>query len=359
MGIILNNQIIRMKFRERNIPVEASFERVWEQMDLLLSETSLKKFIERNIENKFFGLKIEPIVYQREKHGILVGNPVRFLKISESGDAAKKAVVSIKQAKEYFHASKKVGTLTKPVLLYYGIVSFAKALIQATYEINYKNKKGTKKRLNHGLKIWDQDNFKVNVERHGEYQTFHDCYMGDTRIYARKYPLKIDLKDLLAVVPSLKVEWNLSYEKNFDTVYDDLSQNLRVHNKYFKSPTYEPSKIHLKTSEDEFNIIFGLGDEGEVHHPEWEADLGIYGIQNNIAKIIDTKKFVHIIDIYFLTMFILCFYARYRPNEWNEFLLKENNLFLIKAFLRRAELDFPMLMYSELTGIKTYFETFG
>lgn len=55
-------------------------------------------------------------------------------------------------------------------------------------------------------------------------------------------------------------------------------------------------------------------------------------------------------------MFILCFYARYRPSEWDQFLKKDNNLFLIQTFLRRAELDFPMLIYSEITWNKDIFQ---
>lgn len=358
MGFVIANTIIRMKLDTRRIPVEATFDRVWEQMALLLSQNTLKKFIERNIKNDFFGLKLEPILKTRTENNIKLGTPKSFITIQESEKAAENAVISLNQAYEFFESANKAGLLTKPVFLYYGMVSFAKALISSTYTLNDENQK-MKKKLGHGLSVND-DEFKVTIKREGEYQTFRDCYMGDTRLYARKHPLNINLKDLLEVIPGMRIEWQLAYEKNFNKVYRDLHRNITRH-KHFGSPSYEPFGVILKTSEENFNIIYGIYDEGEVHNPEYVVDLGIHGYYDglNISKFLETTRFIHILDAYYLTMFILCFFARYRPYEWNKFLKRESNLFLIKTFLNRAELDFPMLMYSEFTGIKTYFSTFG
>jgi len=178
--------------------------------------------------------------------------------------------------------------------------------------------------------------------------------MGDTSLYAREDPLKINLKNLLAVVPGMRMEWMLAYEKEFDERYDDLHHMPPKHDKYFKIPSYAPLKDVLKTSKKTFKIIYEMGDLGEIHIPKSVEENGSDG-----TLFINTYNFVHVIDIYYLAMFILCFYARYRPVEWNKFLKENNNLFLIQTFLRRAELDFPMLIYSEIRGIKTYFKTFG
>ena len=62
-------------------------------------------------------------------------------------------------------------------------------------------------------------------------------------------------------------------------------------------------------------------------------------------------------DAHFLSMYILCHFARYRPLKWIETI--ENspdiNSYLINAFLRRSELDFPILFYNELTGTQLQF----
>ena len=355
---VLPNRIIRLKRQNRMIPAEATFNRVWEQIELLKSKSSVKMFLNRSISNNFEVLDIELIKTGRKNFNIKKGIPERFIKIDEVEETSKNAVISIKQAHEYFKSANKASPMTKPLLLYYGMVSFAKALINSTYYIKENNKV-----RGHGLFVSDNDKFTVKIENKkvGEYQSFRDCYIGDTIIYARDNPLKVNLKDLLAVVPGMGMEWKLAYKKEFDERYYNLEDIPPEHDKYFSVPSYGPLKGVMKTSKEDFNIIYGMGDTGEIHNPECVVDIGIHG--SNFGKagrdFIYYKNFAHIIDVYYLAMFILCFYARYRPVEWNKFLKENNNLFLIQTFLRRAELDFPMLIYSEITGIKTYFKTFA
>lgn len=352
---VMDNRLIRFSRQNRMIPTEATFDRVWDQMELLKSESSVKMYLEKSINKNFIGLDLEWIRNQRNKFNIKRGMPERFINMNETEEAAKDTVISIKQAHEYFKSANNASPMTKPLLLYYGMVSFAKALISSTYYIKDNNQiRG------HGLVVSDNDKFAVTIKKNGEYQNFRDCYLSDT-IYARKNHLKFTLKDLLAVTPGIRMEWMLAYEKEFDERYYDLHHMLPEHHNYFKSPSYVPLRVILKTLEDDFNVIYSMGDSGIVHDPKCVVDIGIHGSDFGMSgrDFIYTNSFVHVIDVYYLSMFILCFYARYRPSEWNKFLKEDNNLFLIQTFLRRAELDFPMLIYSEITGIKTYFKTFG
>lgn len=357
--MIIDNKILRLK-QKRMIPAEATYDRVWEQLELLKSKSSVKMFLEKTISNNFKFLDVERIKRQRKIFNIEKGRVERFIDIHETGDAANNAVTSIKQAHEYFKSANKASPMTKPLIMYYGMVSFAKALISSTYCIKESNKV-----RGHGLSVIDSDPFTVKIANKnksvGEYQTFRDCYMGDTSIYTRNKPLKINLQDLLAVVPGIRMEWKLAYEKEFDKKYHDLQNMPSEHDKYFRIQSYEPLKAVLKTSEEDFNIIYDIDDIGEKDKVLYSVDIGIYGtdLGLNGIKFTYTPTFAHIIDVYYLAMFILCFYARYRPVEWKKFLKEDNNLFLIQTFLRRAELDFPMLIYSEITGIKTYFRTFA
>lgn len=356
--MLINNRILRFKTHYRMIPAEASYDRVWEQMELLKSKSSLKFFIERSITNNFYYLNLKQILDIRNKFNIQKGIPERFIEFEETNDAADTSVISIKQAHEYFKSAHLASPMTKPLLLYYGMVSFAKALISSTYYIKKENQT-----RGHGLFVSDSDKFTVQIDNKkiGEYQSFRDCYIGDASIYARKKPIKVNLKNLLAVVPGIRMEWQLAYEKEFDQRYHEIHQIPPEHDKYFIIQSYEPSKSKLKTSKEDFNIIYDMGDTGEINIPTYVVDTGIHapklGLPNR--KFVDIPNFAHIIDVYYLAMFILCFYARYRPVEWKKFLKEDNNLFLIQTFLRRAELDFPMLIYSEITGIKTYFQTFA
>lgn len=351
---VLDNGIIRFSRQNRMIPVEATFNRVWEQMELLKSESSVKMFLEKSITKNFKGLDLEWIKNQRNKFNIRRGMPERFINGRNVEKAAKDTVISIKQAHEYFISANNASPMTKPLLLYYGMVSFAKALISSTYYVKENNRV-----RGHGLVVSNNDKFEVIVKKFGEYQNFRDCYMADTHIYARNNPLKFTLKDLLAVTPGIRMEWMLAYEKEFDERYYDLHHMPPEHHKYFESPSYVPLRVVLKTPEDDFNIIYSMGDSGIVHVPKCVVDIGIHGSDfgKSGRDFIYTNNFMHVIDVYYLAMFILCFYACYRPYEWNKFLKEDNNLFLIQTFLRRAELDFPMLIYNEITGIKTYFKT--
>lgn len=349
MVVIVNN-IIRRKMNVE-IPVESNYERVWEQMELLMSEDTFKRFLSNNIKNNYFNLALDYVLYKRDECKSKKGRPLKFISHDDIDDVSKISLLSIKQAKEYFKAAKNVSPMTKPVLLYYGMVNFAKTLINSTYHIENNNKIG------HGLSV-DKKKFEIIIYKEGEYQTFRDCFIGDPRLYTRKHPLKIDLKDLLSVVPSMRLSWMLAYNKKLDATYGELNQTIT--NKIFKCSSYIPAETCLKTSNEDFNIYYGMGDEGEVDLPEYVVNLGTHGINyNNATYFIEIPKFIHLIDVYYLAMFILCDYARYRPLQWSEFLNKDTNLFLIKNFLRRAELDFPMLIYSELTGMKTYFEKLG
>lgn len=353
---ILYNNITRYKPQNRMIPAEATFNRVWEQMELLKSKSSVQMFLEKSINENFISLDLQSIQNERKKFNIKKGMPKRFISMKEIETAANNTVISINQAHEYFSSANRASPMTKPLLLYYGMVSFAKALISSTYIIDENNKA-----MGHGLLVSHNDNFVVTIKKTGEYQNFRDCYMADTSIYTRNNSLKFNLKDLLSVVPGMRMEWMLAYEKEFDERYYDLHNMPPEYSKYFKIPSYAPLKVTLETSEDDYIVIYDMGDAGEIHDPKWVIDFGNHGSNMGMGgkEFVYTNKFVHIIDIYYLAMFILCFYARYRPSEWDNYLKEDNNLFLIQAFLRRAELDFPMLMYSEITRIKTYFKIFG
>lgn len=347
--VVISNNIIRRKYPVE-IPVESTFERVWEQMELLMSEETLKRFLQNNIKNKFFNLNLDPVLIAREECKSKIGKPIKFISNDDIDNVSKTCLLSIKQAKEYFKASKNVSPMTKPVLLYYGMVNFAKTLINSTYHVENDNNTG-----GHGLSV-DKKSFEILIYKEGEYQTFRDCFIGDPRLYAREHPLKIDLKDLLSVIPSLRLSWVLAY-KNINSLFENLN-NPRVTGYNFKS-SYISAETCLKTSSGDFNVYYGMGNE-DIDKPEYAINLGTRAINYTDATyFIEIPKFVHLIDVYYLAMFILCDYARYRPSSWSEFLNKDNNLFLIKNFLRRAELDFPMLIYSELTGMKTYFEKLG
>lgn len=206
------------------------------------------------------------------------------------------------------------------------MVSLAKAMIHSTYAFD-------KISGGHGLNV--NNELKVKIKKCGEYQLFHDCYLGDTSIYSNN--IEIDLKDLLSVIPGIAFEWKLSYDllklpedvvkAQFDRNYD-----------YTRARVDQAYKNIIETPEGEFNVLYCNNEEG-------------------IVNLFENEHFVHVMDVHYLSIFILCHFARYRPLKWIKIIEKSQdiNSYLINAFLRRSELDFPILFYSELTGTKLRF----
>ncbi|MDZ4172558.1 MAG: YaaC family protein [Methanobacteriaceae archaeon] len=322
--------VYRPIYRQKKLPIRidsvVNFESVWQQMEFLKNKENIKKILKRSIDENFYFLDLDLIKKQRKNNfGNLKCSPKRFIKEKDLEIAASKTLASIKQAHEYYKAAKNASPLTKPVFLYYGMVSLAKAMISSTYLVD--------KYSGHGLHV--NNDFKVTVCKCGEYQIFHDCYLGDTTIYSNE--TEINLKDLLSVIPGISLEWKNSYE--FPKLPDSLvNAQFDMDYDYSRSKLGESYCETINTSNGEFTVIFCNNDEGKT-------------------SMLENERFLHVMDAHFLSMYILCHFARYRPLKWIETI--ENspdiNSYLINAFLRRSELDFPILFYNELTGTQLQF----
>lgn len=330
---------IRKRVIQRRIDAQSTFDLVWDQMGFLESKENVENTLRRSIENDFYELNIDSIINQRESafEKCKKGIPERFLVEEDIETASLNVIASIKQAHEYYKAANEVGPLTKPVLLYYGMVSLSKALVDATYISETVG--------NHGLKRAG-DNLKVKIERCGAYQTFRDTYIEDTSIYTETNQLvEIELKELLSVIPGIATEWKLSFEGIPDVPISNVTDTITLENHeevmYFQQTGFtEPFKRNLDTSE--FNL--------DIYYPS---------ISNEFDHL--NNKTIHIIDAHFLAMFILGSFARYKPLEWTNIIegSDKGQIFVINSFLRRSMLDFPMLIYSEIMGIDTYFMPFA
>lgn len=313
---------------QRRIDAQATFDYVWGQMTFLKGQKNIELLLNKAIDSNFYGIDIESIITQRTESEVkdcLRGAPKCFITENEVQDTAEKVVISIKQAEEYYRAANSVGLLTKPVLLYYGMVSLSKALVDSTYCVPSPEK-------SHGLNITyegDLPNLEVKINRYGAYQTFRDSYINDTFLYTnRENTFKFNLKELLSLIPGIAVEWKLAYEE----IPQQPTQSKTV-------GIDDPKENAIKKAKYNFEVL--------------DHDV----IKNQKLN----QKFVHLIDIHFLTMFILCTYARYKPLEWKRIIdgFETSEMLVINSFLTRSSLDFPMLIYSEITGIYTFFSPFA
>ena len=273
-----------------------SLEAVWSYLNYFEIIENNIKIIEKNINENYSGLDYQKIITEKAK----TPNKYDLQSIINQGHNlnpfATEIQLTIKQAKEYFFGSRYVSNLTKPVLLYYGMVQLGKTLILTTY--SFKNPKP-----GHGLKMTDS-NQAVGIFRRGFFSRFHDCLSSD--IFYCNEP-KFELKQLLESLPELKYYRELL----------DSNQPFTI-----KSP-----------------LTNGTFRRDVLSQPE---------VINNIRL---TK-----LDVYFIIMFFLSSLVRYNPTQWNKICIGEDpQIFIINEFLRLSEKVFPNLILNELTGLNHIF----
>lgn len=333
MSVIIR-PIIRKKRLKRRLDSEISFNAVWEQLEYIKNESNIKKLLNRAINENYYGLDLDYLKSKREAYiGNLRNAPNRFIEADEIEERTPEILASIKQASEYYYAAKESSHLTKPVFLYYGMVSLAKAVINFTYKMN-NDQRG------HGLNVQDEENFSVTVRKRGEFTAFHDCYMGDPFIYSFD-DLKVSLKELLSVIPGIAMEWNITYNGlPQDPPEGTIPPITDPYSRFTRTTGIDPFKNILSTNKGDVEVYYGSND-GIITLPP--AD----------------KHFIHVIDAHMMAMFILCYFARYRPLKWMEMLNNSEsaNSYLINIFLRRSELDFPILVFNEITAIEHNFSS--
>ena len=131
----------------------------------------------------------------------------------EINELAKNLSVDMQAAKEYYKAAQNVSPLTRPLLIYYGMVNLAKVLHIANKGESPEGKK-------HGLetvKPWNLilAELSVKIKQYGIFPEFYHCYSNED-IHGASF----SLKQLLSQIPELKVA--------YETVYKEKSLALKV-----------------------------------------------------------------------------------------------------------------------------------
>jgi hypothetical protein len=105
----------------------------------------------------------------REGPQLLVAN-----RQADLDDAAISVSTNIRHARSYFEAVGRAPNTVKPTLLYYGCLTLAKAVSDATFGRALK-------RMNHGLRM-DKGN-RIEVQSDGEFRRFHDSFCTSPAFY--------------------------------------------------------------------------------------------------------------------------------------------------------------------------------
>ncbi len=300
---------MEIRFDENPFP-----ENVRELTEYLSNPTNFEYAINRALNNDFYGLKVDSIIEQKKKYAsenleTRVDIPANITR-NDVEEAAQKAVTSFRQANEYFFAAENVSLLTKPTLIFYGMVNYAKSLIFCTYKYESEVE-------GHGLTFAKKDN-SVTIEKAGEFPRLHDCLRSELSIYltpANEPKNNFTLTELLSLMPHISDKIGLGVKGLPD--YDPGKQ-------IGAKPVFELEK---------------MGRHFSLHYPQ-----GKKGRIGNIP----------LLEVQYLLGFGLCSQARYHAPEWVK-TVESPQSYAYSVLLNYALVNFPLLIMSELLGTYLYY----
>jgi len=280
----------------------------------------------------------------------------------------------LNHARSYFEASKTANINIRPLIQFYGISCFAKAIV--LFHAKGNPCKISSLQTGHGLQL-DSNSVNnglsqilVEVNSSGTFSQFNDVIKNQGYFEANclgvgwkflKYKSsnsssilkkKICIKDLFACLPEIAMHYFLNYGERNNTfllkkVTLDLDKRILSLNVVdFDMTSYTKVK----------NEILGhhFPSRPELHHLESQvsfdkACLPIYraltGEQYLIGDI--EKTTLNEMSVFYQLSFVLGMLVRYRPDVWDHIVSREGNL--IYGFLDLCQTKVPLLALNVLT----------
>jgi hypothetical protein len=257
-------------------------------------------------------------------------------------DTARSLAFTMKTAREYYESADRVSLLTQPLLIFYGMTALSKVLFTATHGIKSPSK-------GHGLetpKPGDFEELSTKVKKDGTFPQFHSCYSKE-KLSRRKFTMK----ELLSLVPEIKVE--------YETVYNEKSRSLKALRGQYGIQVVDTEIEKYGNLVTDLIKFFP-----EIKQPQqFENSVTIF--QRNVPTIRavsgeeflvlplkrhDKNLFLPEMSIHFLAMYLLGMISRYHPKEWGEIIEgeKSGEIYIIQKFLEITTRKFPNLILNKL-----------
>ncbi|MBL0388978.1 hypothetical protein JJB07_20490 [Tumebacillus sp. ITR2] len=332
------------------IPSEQPYRKLWDTFVYYENEQTTSDYLRRQYEAQ--GVESVPKwVYQ----------------------ATPKFIFSIKQAREYYRAAEACDILTKPLLLYYGMMALAKALITSRIP-DYPS---TTSVLKHGLSTrkLKRDGYsfaddEVRVQKDGIFQTLHNTLGGPE--FQPLQPFR--MKELLSVIPELmhayerlygsaqvcplnyqtaseKPHWHVprAFVASAQKTRDELLEILNRHGE-------ERSRFSYGEEPGETGLLRIEVDGDPLHH---RLLLHDFSGRPHLRFPHESDLVLPEISVHFMIMFVLGMLCRYETERWGEMILtfSSHDTFLINEFLNVSMRKFPNLILDELNQEQTIFYT--
>jgi len=298
----------------RIVHSETPVEEIWSRLSYFESEHNARKFLEK------FPLS----------NNVL-------------NDISESLAFTMRAAREYYESADRVSLLTRPLIIFYGMTNLSKVLFMSTH-----GRKSLSK--GHGLTTPKPEVFEelsTEVRKDGTFPQFHSCYSEE-----KLCGMKFRMKELLSLVPEVKVE--------YETVYDTKSQALKISriqhgirivdteiekygNLAASLPSFFPQIIQVQSFQSTV-VIFSSQDIPTIRAVSGEEYLVLPLNKHN------KNVFLPEMSVHFLIMYLLGMISRYYPKEWGEIIKGEESgeIYIIQKFLETTTRKFPNLILNKL-----------
>lgn len=333
------------------IPTEQPYRKLWDTFVYFENEQTTSEFLRNRYTESGFE-NVQKHVYQ----------------------ATPKFIFSIKQAREYYRAAEACDILTKPLLLYYGMMALSKALI-TSHDPDYPS---TTSVLKHGLstrKLKREEyafaDDEVRVQKDGIFHVLHKTLGGPPLENQQRFAMK----ELLAVIPELIP----TYQRLYGQAQVGTLEILREEERRARWKLQRAFVAGCDKTRDELVDILNRygGEETRFFYPEDGEEAGMFALAvegedaGHPLILYDFSGRPHLrfphredlvlpeLTVHYMIMFVLGMLCRYETERWGEMILtfSSHDTFVINEFLNVSMRKFPNLILDQLCRERTIFYT--
>lgn len=260
---------------------------VWNVVFGFESEHYVRGFANSRLSSKCYGFNFSELEARKKAHNDIKSKneQAEILKPLQLDDLTDELIAEVannaRQARDFYHASKDLPMLSRPILLFYAFEKLANVLILLTYKIEKESK------YSHGISFHKSK--PIEVKPVGLFPRFHDCYSTDPSIYLDKFSLGFE--DILAG------QLYETYLYNAVVVRNPANYQIRNLN--------NNEKVGITELDREFLFMFALSSLARYRVNEWNEI--VRGKENQL--IIRIQRYLQSIQMIFPNLVLNLLYG--------------------------------------------------
>lgn len=276
---------------------------IWFWLDYFTNKERTSEYISNKIGTERYNNYYDSVIKTRQAHNLNKLEEIEKISPVSIEEQSVKVVYSIKQASEYFRLSKSANLHVKPLILYYGMISLSKALMESTFIFKNPNPQ-------HGL---------------GGKPKYLDCQI---------------------------------FKEGFFPRFSACNSYAVGDPKFVHTTTYENILILISRGvrlkfED---LIFPLGEylprDNSIYRNSPDMCTQVFGQYNQ-------KYPIDPVSCYLLIMYLFSNLVRYRPVEWIRLIEGRDKDYpkmdwILKPLLEIAATDYPAFILEEFRKYSSY-----